>query len=132
MPTVTYRGRSWSTRNCDPTHRDFIRGEAREVTTAWLDTYVHRLGDDFLIEDYEAPTVDAGKDGVPDSGWSRADIAKWLANYDIKPKGYATKSTLLSLVETVMSPDGVEETEALVAESEEDEVQEEEETTGDE
>jgi len=126
VPTVTYRGRSWSTRNCDPTHRDFIRGEAREVTTAWLDTYVHRLGDDYHIEDYEQ-TVDAGNDGVPDSGWSRGDIAKWLANYDIKPKGYATKSTLLELVATVMSPDGVEETEALVADS-----SEEEETTGDE
>ena len=40
---------------------------------------------------------------------------------DIKPKGYATKSTLLELVATVMSPDGVEETEALVAETAEEE-----------
>ena len=126
MPTVTYTGRSWSTGNIDPTHPDFIRHQPREVTTAWLDRYASRLGDDYHIEGYE-PSVDAGNDGVPDSGWSRADISKWVAKYDIKPKGYATKSTLLSLVETVMSHDGVEETEALVADS-----QEEEETTGDE
>mgnify|MGYP003123957880 CR=1 FL=1 len=128
MPTVTYIGRSWSTPNYDPTHPDFIRNEPREVTQAWLDRYAHRFGDDYRVEG--SNSVDAGNDGVPDSGWSRADIAKWLANYDIKPKGYATKSTLLSLVETVMSPSGVEETEALVADSEE-EIQEEE-TTGDE
>ena len=126
MPTVTYIGRSWSTGNIDPAHPDFIRHQPREVTTAWLDQYAFRLGDDYLIEGYEA-TVDGGNDGIPDEGWSRGDIAKWRASYDIKPKGYATKSTLLSLVETVMSPDGVEETEALVADS-----QEEEETTGDE
>ena len=126
MPTVTYTGRSWSTRNIDPTHPDFIRGQSREVTTAWLDRYASRLGDDYKIEGYEK-TVDAGNDGVPDSGWSRSDIAAWLAKYDIKPKGYATKTTLLSLVETVMSPEGVEETEALVEESLEEETQ-----TGDE
>ena len=124
MPTVTYIGRSWSTRNVDSTHPDFIRNEAREVTSAWLDRYFIRFGPDYLIEGYEpavGESVDIGNDGVPDEGWSRKDISAWLANYDIKPKGYATKSTLLELVATVMSPDGVEETEALVAESAEEE-----------
>lgn len=130
MPTVTYIGRSWSTGNIDPTHPDFIRHQPREVTTAWLDKYAFRLGSDYTIEGYKASKIADSKSdlsGVPDSTWSRSDIAKWLSNYDIKPKGYATKTTLLSLVETVMSPDGVEETEALVEES-----LAEEETTGDE
>jgi hypothetical protein len=127
VPTITYIGRSYETPNVDATHPAFIRGVTREVTQAWMDRYFPRFGDDYIIEGYEAPTVDAGNDGVPDSGWSRADIAKWLSNYDIKPKGYATKTTLLSLVETVMSPDGVEETEALIEESLEEETQ-----TGDE
>jgi hypothetical protein len=94
-----------------------------------LDKYAFRLGADYTIEGYKASKIadsDSDLSGVPDSTWSRGDIAKWLSNYDIKPKGYATKTTLLSLVETVMSPDGVEETEALVEESLAEE------TTGDE
>ena len=124
MPTVTYIGRSLSTRNVDSTHPDFIRNEPREVTSAWLARYFVRFGPDYLIEGYEPPvgeSVDIGNDGIPDEGWSRKDISAWLAKYDIKPKGYATKSTLLELVATVMSPDGVEETEALVEESIEEE-----------
>ena len=124
MPTVTYIAKSWTTRNVDSTHPDFIRNEPREVTSAWLDRYFVRFGPDYLIEGYEPPvgeSVDIGNDGIPDEGWSRKDISAWLAKYDIKPKGYATKSTLLELVATVMSPDGVEETEALVEESIEEE-----------
>ena len=89
-----------------------------------MDRYFVRFGPDYLIEGYEPPvgeSVDIGNDGIPDEGWSRKDISAWLAKYDIKPKGYATKSTLLELVATVMSPDGVEETEALVEESIEEE-----------
>lgn len=125
MPTITYIGTRYQRPNPDKTHRDFIRGESREVTTAWLDRYGLRFGDDFRIEgwsrDDEEVTVDEGLDGVPDKSWSRADIQTWLAGYDIKPKGYATKTTLLELVATVMSPDGVAETEALVEDSAEEE-----------
>ena len=124
MPTVTYMGRSWTTRNIDASYPDFVRGRPIEVTTAWLDKWGLRLSDDFIVEGYAS--VDSGSDDIPDAGWSRADIAAWLAKYDIKPKGYATKTTLLQLVETVMSPDGAEETEALIEESAEEE------TTGDE
>lgn len=124
MPTVTYMGRSWSTRNIDGNYPDFKKGVPLEVTTAWLDKWGHRLSDDFIIEGYES--VDEGNDDIPDAGWKRGDIVEWLAKYDIKPKGYATKTTLLELVETVMSPDGVQETEALIEESAEEE------TTGDE
>lgn len=124
MPTVTYCGRSWSTRNIDPTHRDFIRHETREVTSAWLDRFGSRLGDDFVIEGWsaeEAVTEDRGGDGIPDEGWTRKDIQKWLEGYDVAPKGYATKSTLLEIVATVMSPDGVAETEEMAAEAAESE-----------
>ena len=124
MPTITYIGTRYQRPNPDKTHRDFIRGESREVTTAWLDRYGLRFGDDFRIEgwsrDDEEVTVDEGLDGIPDKSWSRADIQTWLAGYDIKPKGYATKTTLLELVATVMSPDGVAETEALVEDSAEE------------
>ena len=91
----------------------------REVTVAWMDRYHSRFGDDYIIEDYtHEPSVrDVTAEGTPNAEWSRSDIAGWLATYDIKPKGYATKTTLLGLVATVMSPDGVEETEALVEES---------------
>ena len=129
MPTITYIGTRYQRPCPDKTHRDFIRGESREVTTAWLDRYGTRFGDDFRIEgwSHEESTVDEGLDGIPDKSWSRADIQAWLAGYDIKPKGYATKTTLLELVATVMSPDGVAETEALVEESAEEEALESEE-----
>lgn len=120
MPTVVYNGRSYSVRSVDPSHPDFIRGEKREVTTAWLDQWGHRLGGHFIISGYEK-TVDKENDGIPDEGWSRKDILAWLAKYEIKPNGYATKSKLLELVATVMSPDGVAETDELIADSKEQE-----------
>ena len=123
MHTITYIGKSWSRRNHDATHPDYIRNEKRDVTKAWLDRYYPRMGDDFLIEGYES-TVDAGNDGVPDDGWSRKDILAWLAKYEITPNGYATKTKLLDLVATVMSPDGVAETEELVADSKEQQLEE--------
>ena len=124
MPSVCYNGRSYTTRCIDPSHPDFIRGETREVTTAWLDQWGHRLSKKlFIIRGYEktVETVDEHNDGIPDNGWSRKDILAWLAKYEIKPSGYATKSKLLELVATVMSPDGVAETDELIADSEEEE-----------
>ena len=55
MPSIMYIGRSWSTKNIDATHPDFIRGESRDVTQAWMDRYHGRFGDDYLIEGYEHP-----------------------------------------------------------------------------
>ena len=72
MPTVTYIGKSWSTRNVDSTHPDFIRNEPREVTSAWMDRYFVRFGPDYLIEGYEpavGESVDIGNDGIPDEGY---------------------------------------------------------------
>ena len=133
MPTVTYIGRSHNRRATDPTMRDWEQNQPVEVTSAWLDRFHPRLdADNFRIEgwskkDAEERTVDKGNDGIPDSGWSKKDITKWLAAYDIKPSGYTTKTQLLEIVATVMSPDGVEETEELIKESAEEEIQ-----TGDE
>tara|TARA_R100000152_G_C6778605_1_gene209415 strand:- start:792 stop:1160 length:369 start_codon:yes stop_codon:yes gene_type:complete len=121
MPTVTYIGRSHIRRNCDSKFPDWEQNKPVEVTAAWLDFYHPRLDEiNFRIEGWEV-SEDIGNDGIPDEAWSRKDISAWLANYNIKPKGYATKSTLLELVATVMSPDGVAETEELVAESAEEE-----------
>lgn len=127
MPIVTYIGRSHVRSADDPKMRDWTQNQPVEVTTAWLDKYGGILGEeDFRIEGWtpkgaEERTVDKGNDGVPDSGWNKKDIVKWLAAYDIKPSGYTTKTQLLEIVATVMSPDGVEETEELVKESAETE-----------
>jgi len=119
VPKIIYIGKSYETANCDSTHPSFKRGQEREVTVAWMDKYFTRFGDDYIITEYEntPPTDGIALEGTPTAEWSRSDIAGWLATYEIKPKGYATKTTLLGLVATVMSTDGVEETEALVEES---------------
>ncbi len=126
MPIITYIGRSHTRRATDAKMRDWEQNRPVEVTSAWLDHYSPRLGEtDFRIEGWSVDdaelrgTTDKGGDGIPDEGWARKDIAKWLATYDIKPRGYATKTQLLELVETVMGPDGVAETEELVAETQE-------------
>ena len=131
MPTVTYIGRSHIRRAIDPTMRDWEQNRPVEVTTAWCDKYAGALGEaDFRIEGWtkteaEERTVDHGNDGVPDKGWNKKDIAAWLASYDLKPSGYATKTQLLEIVATVMSADGVEETaeiaEDIAAETQESE-----------
>jgi len=130
VPIVTYIGRSHVRRATDSRMKDWEQNRPVEVTSAWLDHYGARLGEeDFRIEGWtpesaEERSVDKGGDGIPDEGWSRKEISKWLAAYNIKPRGYATKTQLLELVATVMSPDGVAETEELVAESQEEETQE--------
>ncbi len=122
MPVVTYIGRSHVRRAIDPTMRDWEQNQPVEVTSAWLDRFHPRLdSDNFRIEGWtkaeaEERTVDQGGDGIPDAGWSKKDIGKWLESYNLKPSGYATKSQLLEIVATVMSPDGVEETEEIAAE----------------
>lgn len=113
---MTYIGRSFETPNVDSTHPAFIRGDTREVTQAWMDKYFQRFGDDYIIEGYKKSVV-ISDEGTPNNTWSRKDILAWLENYDIAPKGYATKTTLLTLVATVMSPDGVAETDELIADS---------------
>ena len=92
---------------------DFFRGIPRNVTQAWLDQWRRALpASHWLIEGDAGPvseTVDAGNDGVPDSGWTRKDIMNWLNKYDANPSRYATKTQLLVIVNTLMNPDLIEE-----------------------
>lgn len=123
VPTVTYIGRSHVRRATDPTMRDWEQNQPVEVTSAWLDYFSPRLdAENFRIEGWtkaeaDERTIDHGEDGIPDEGWSKKDISKWLASYNLKPSGYATKTQLLEIVATVMSPDGVAETEEMVADN---------------
>ena len=44
-------------------------------------------------------TVDGDNDGIPDNGWSRKDILKWLTDNGVsKGSGYLTKTAALALV----------------------------------
>ena len=123
MPTVTYKGPWFSRRNLDSTLPDFERGRAIEVSQAWLDQYRGRLGDSHLIDGDEPTHSDEGGDGLPDSSWRRTEIIKWLNAYGVDTAGgYKTKSSLLSLVEVVLSPEAEEELEDEVVEEPVEEV----------
>ena len=64
------------------------------------------------IEGDELLHSDALGDGLPDSGWRKAQIETWLKSYGVTvPGGYKTKSSLLSIVDTVLSPAAEEEIE---------------------
>ena len=70
----------------------------------------------WVIEGDKGETVDEDNDGVPDSGWRRADIMSWLAKYDANPGRYATKTQLLGIVGALMNPDRIEEVADLAEE----------------
>ncbi len=100
MPTVTYTGPYFERRRRDsPT--SWIRGDSVEVSQKWLDEWRHTLpAKHFKIEGEEGVTVDGGNDGIPDNGWSRKAILKWLTDNEVsKGSGYLTKTAALALVE---------------------------------
>jgi len=100
MPKVTFTGPFYERRRRDsPT--SWIRGQVNEVTQAWLDEWRHTLPEKhFKIEEDEEVTVDGGNDGIPDNGWSRKAILKWLTDNEVsKGSGYLTKTAALALVE---------------------------------
>jgi len=129
MPTATYLGPWYSVPNPDTSRPSWIRNTPQTVSTEWLDAWGHRLSPDhFKIEGYELPTVDEGNDGIPDSSWRKADIEAWLSSKGAPAKaGYKTKTTLLSLVDSVLNPvvEAVAEADAEPAEAEEDSTEEE-------
>jgi len=106
MPTITYKGPWYTVPNRDNSLPAWIRNKPVEVTTEYLDGHLKDFSlDHFTIEGYEHPTIDAGNDGLPDSGWRKADIEVWLAERGSPAKaGYKTKTTLLSLVDSVLNP----------------------------
>ena len=79
MPTVKYLGP-------EPTRRVaggmLIRGQAIEVSQERLDAMRSQCINCEIVGDKNAPTttvdavetVDEGNDGIPDKGWTRADI----------------------------------------------------------
>ena len=100
MPTVTYTGPYFERRRRDSA-TSWIRGEVVEVSQKWLNEWRHSLPErHFKIEGDEGVTVDGGNDGIPDSGWSRKAILKWLTDNGVsKGSGYLTKTAALALVE---------------------------------
>ena len=84
---------------------NWIRGEPVEVSQGWVDKYRHILTPDtFRVEGDAGVTVDAGNDGIPDSGWTKKDIGAWLKEKGAVVGGYNTKSKLLDMVKTTLNP----------------------------
>ena len=112
MPVVTYLGPFYERRRRDGC-ASWIRGKVVTVNQAWLDEWRHTLpSSHFLIErDEGGDSLDEDDDGIPDPGWSRRDILRWLAdnNVDIG-SGYVTKTRALEFVEGHLNPtiEGVE------------------------
>ena len=127
MPTVTYLGPQYSRAAFDG--REWLRRTPREVSAQWVESHaVHLRADcweikgmnldevpvpavekvEEVVENTSPPASDT--DGIPDSGWTRAQIRKWLSEKDISvPKTYTTKAKLLSLVEEHLNPKPAEE-----------------------
>lgn len=82
------------------------------------------MGDGMRIEGDELLHSDALGDGIPDSGWRKVQIETWLKSYGVTvPGGYKTKSSLLTMVDMVLSPAAEEEIEPeLVVEEVVDEI----------
>jgi len=111
---------------------EWIRGETVEVSQAWLDEHRFRLRPQFfVIHDDAGVTVDAGNDGLPDSGWTKKDISAWLKGKGEVVGGYNTKSKLLDMVGTVLNLPAPEP-EPVVEEVPVEEAVEEQNITGDE
>ena len=91
--------------------------EVVTVSQQWLNKWKHTLDPkDFLIEGDAGVTVDAGNDGIPDSGWTKKDISAWLKAKGAEFGGYATKAKLLGLVEETLNPPAPEPEPAVVEE----------------
>lgn len=109
MPTVKYVGR-------EPTRSTglgvLIRNQPIEVSQADLDLWRHRLKFCEITGDANASkktvaeekTVDEGADGIPDKGWTRADIVSWLKDNGVQTRAGLTKTQLLAKVEETLNP----------------------------
>tara|TARA_R110002020_G_C15874725_1_gene738488 strand:- start:168 stop:515 length:348 start_codon:yes stop_codon:yes gene_type:complete len=95
---------------------EFSRAIPTAVSQAWLDQFRNHLPSTHFNIEGDEPAFDEGADGIPDKGWKIADIRSWLGTYDMNPKGYATKSGLLKLVDDVLNPAMAED---VMAEAEE-------------
>ena len=120
MPTITYLG-PYMYRRMLGMNGQWVRGEPVQVSQEWLnENSIYRVStEQFRIEGDEGVTVDAGNDGLPDSGWTKKDIGAWLKGKGEIVSGYTTKSKLLDMVKTTLSPPAPEPVveEVLVEES---------------
>ena len=120
MPEARFLGPHYETRSLGKDVR-FPRGAWVYLTQAWLDDNRNNMySGNFEIRGDEF-TVDQGGDGLPDDGWTRADIMAWLKEQGV-PIGrtYKTKTALLGMVEQQLNPPApepvVEEAEVEVVE----------------
>lgn len=132
MPYLTYKGPFYQRRSPDHTVGAFIRGQRREVSQEWLNTYRRKINDtQYLIEGDEGVHLDEGNDGLPDMSWTKAKIVEWLEdNGSSVGGGYRTKTKLLELVDEVLNPPAPVE-EPVVEEAPVEDSAEEVEITGD-
>ena len=129
MPTVTYRGAHKAGRNMGA--MGFWRwGEPQEMSQEWVDTYAKGLVGNFHVDGtmfaLTTTTTDAGKDGLPDMGWTKGDIMSWMDDKDIAYSVLNTKAKLLAKVDEYLNPPQDDSTEESMSEDTMDE------TTGDE
>jgi len=104
VPTLTYLGpySQMPIKRYGTLHRSI----AIEVDQEWLDSHGPWDPEMFALGgDYEAPTADAGNDGIPDDGWRVSDIKVWLKENEVSlGAGYKTKSRLLDMVRDTLNP----------------------------
>ena len=106
MPTITYKGPRRAGANCGRLGW-WVWGEVREVSAEWLETNRAAVdGPEFRIEGYtfEAPTVDAGGDGIPDMGWKKGDIMGWMDENEVSYSSLSTKAKLLAAIDAHLNP----------------------------
>jgi|TARA_R110000851_G_scaffold174970_2_gene321207 hypothetical protein len=104
LPSLTYLGPAYSVKLDKAEHR--LRGVTEEVSQEWLNLWRVRLNTKhWRIEgDEPSPTVDAGNDGIPDTGWNRKDILAWLTSNGVVLNGYTAKGRALEMVAEHLNP----------------------------
>ena len=120
MPSVKYNGPL-------PTRRVgwgmLIRGQEQELSQETLDLFRPQLLNCTITGDAYKPLaapeavfeehVDEGDDGIPDEGWTRANIVGWLKDAGVQTRAGLTKAQLLERVNEHLNPTISEEVEEI-------------------
>ena len=109
MPTVTYIGVEGFRRRRDMSG-EWDRGVSVEVSQAWLDKWQLTLDPKMFRIEGDNPDDLIGKDndGMPDSGWTKKQLAAWLKDKSIATTGYMTKTKMLAMAGNVLNPEPTE------------------------
>jgi hypothetical protein len=111
MPSVKYNGP-------EPTRRVgfgmLIRGQEQTISQEDLDLFRSQLLNCTILGDAYKPVaapeevfeehVDEGDDGIPDNGWTRANIVGYLKEAGVQTRAGLTKAQLLKRVEEHLNP----------------------------